>query len=84
VVLGAAALLCITTALSRADESDPRKILKMMSDHTESQKVIALTFDTDIEVITLDLQKFQFTASNGLLVDRTGGSGPYPPAGTPT
>ncbi len=73
VAVGATALLCLTTALSRADEGDPRKILKSMSDYMARQKTFALTYDTDIEVITLDLQKVQFTASGSLLVDRAGG-----------
>jgi hypothetical protein len=73
VVIGAVALLSLTTTLSRADEGDPRKILKAMSDYMARQKTFALTYDTDIEVITLDLQKVQFTASGSLLVDRAGG-----------
>src|SRR4051812_49016266 len=73
VVLGAATLLSLTTALSRADDGDARKILKSMSDYVTSQKSFAVTFDSDTEVITLDLQKVQFTASGSLLVDRAFG-----------
>jgi hypothetical protein len=60
-VLGAAALLSLTTAPSRADDGSARKILKFMSDYVTSQKSFAVTFDSDIEVLTLDLQKVQFT-----------------------
>jgi hypothetical protein len=73
VALGAAALLTLTTALSHADDGDARKILKSMTDYVTTQKSFALTFDSDIEVLTLDLQKVQFTASGSLLVDRTAG-----------
>jgi hypothetical protein len=90
VAVGAAALLSLTTALSRADDGDPRVILKARSDYVASQKTCALTYDTDIEVITLDLQKGQFTASGTFAYGATAGvaAGPaipgvdaYPPGG---
>ena len=34
-----------------------------MSDFVASQKNISVTFDSDVEVITSDLQKLQFTSS---------------------
>jgi hypothetical protein len=73
VVLGAAALLSVTTVLSRADDGDPRKILKAMSDYMAAQKSLSVRYDADIEIITPDLQKIQFTASGDVLVDRQGG-----------
>src|SRR4051812_34987525 len=73
VALGAAALLSLTTVLSRADDGDARKILKSMSDYVASQKSFALTFDSDIEVLTVDLQKIQFASSGSLIVDRAAG-----------
>ena len=73
VALGAAALLSLTTVLSRADDGDPRKILKAMSDYMAGQKTLSATYDADIEVLTLDLQKIQFTASGSVLVDRPAG-----------
>src|ERR1700719_3765143 len=57
------------TALSaRAD--DPAKILKAMSDYTAAQKSISATFDSDIEIITPDLQKIQFTSSGQIKLNR--------------
>ena len=45
---------------ARADSGDDaRAILKAMSDYVSSQKSIAATFNTDIEVITPDLQKIR-------------------------
>lgn len=49
---------------------DAGKILKSMSDYIASQKVISATFDTDIEVITPDLQKIQFASSGQLSLSR--------------
>jgi len=73
VVLAAAALLSITTVLSRADEGDPLRILKTMSDYLAEQKNLSVRYDADIEVVTPYLQKIQFTASGDVLVDRQGG-----------
>jgi hypothetical protein len=53
-----------------ASADDASKILKSMSDYIASQKVISATFDTDIEVITPDLQKIQFTSSGQLSLSR--------------
>jgi hypothetical protein len=64
-VLGAAGLRA-----SRADEADAKRILKSMSDYLAGQKVILLTFDADIEVITPELQKIQFTSSGQVLLNR--------------
>src|SRR5690606_28284381 len=59
--VGAAALLFITTVLARAEDGDARKILKAMTDYMAGQRNLSATYDTDIEVITPDLQKIQFT-----------------------
>jgi hypothetical protein len=50
-----------TLAVAQAD--DANKILKAMSDFMTSQKAFSLKYDSDIEVITTDLQKIQFTSS---------------------
>jgi hypothetical protein len=63
------------------DAHDAAKILKAMSDYTAGQKSISATFDSDIEIITPELQKIQFTSSgqmklnrpNKLRIRRTGG-----------
>ena len=49
---------------------DARSILKAMSDYVSSQKTIEFTFDSDIEVITPQLEKIQFTNSGDVLVSR--------------
>ena len=56
---------------ARADNGDDaRAILKAMSDYVSGQKSIAATFNTDIEVITPDLQKIQFDSSGQLQLNR--------------
>jgi hypothetical protein len=72
-LLGAAtAILGIFAASEALADSgdDARAILKAMSDYLSSQKSIAATFDTDIEVITPDLQKIQFDSSGRLQLAR--------------
>ena len=41
-----------------------------MTDYVASQKVISATYDSDIEVITNDLQKIQFASSGQMLLSR--------------
>jgi hypothetical protein len=50
-------------AMAAAQADDANKILKAMSDFMTSQKAFSLKYDSDIEVITTDLQKIQFTSS---------------------
>ena len=54
---------------ARADD-DAVKILKSMSDYVAAQKAISVTYDADIEVITNDLEKIQFTNSGALQMVR--------------
>src|SRR5271169_6740308 len=63
-------LLLSLTPSAQAQDQDATKILKAMSDYVSSQKVISTTYDTDIEVITSDLQKIQFASSGQMLLSR--------------
>ncbi|MGM4894399.1 DUF2092 domain-containing protein [Tardiphaga sp. 839_C3_N1_4] len=75
----AVTFIAITTQSARAD--DPAKLLKTMSDYTAAQKSISATFDSDVEVVTPELEKIQFTSSgkiqlsrpDKLRISRTGG-----------
>ena len=49
---------------------DAMQILKAMTDYVSSQKVISATYDTDIEVLTDNLQKIQFASSGQMLLSR--------------
>ena len=65
------ALACIAALATPAlAEDDAAKILKAMADYTAGQKSISATFDSDIEVITPELQKLQFTSSGQMRLDR--------------
>jgi hypothetical protein len=55
---------------AQAQGSDAKSVLKAMSDYVSSQKTIELTFDSDIEVITPQLEKIQFTNSGEALLSR--------------
>jgi len=46
------------------------RILKAMSDYVASQKSISAAYDSDVEVITADLQKLQFSSSGQLSLSR--------------
>ena len=58
---GAAASVAIlvVSAGQTAHAQDAAKVLKAMSDYTAGQKSISATFDSDIEIITPELQKIQ-------------------------
>jgi hypothetical protein len=75
-------LFCSTSIASSASAADDApQILKAMSDYMASQKTISLTFDSDIEVVTPEVEKIQFASSGKMLlarpdklrVSRTGG-----------
>ena len=63
-------LLCTGPAMAEAQGSDATSILKAMSDYMSSQKTIKLRFDSNIEVITPQLEKIQFTNSGEALLSR--------------
>jgi hypothetical protein len=68
-LIASAGIFAVSRA--RADNGDEaRAILKAMSDYVSGQKSIAATFNTDIEVITPDLQKIQFDSSGQLQLSR--------------
>jgi hypothetical protein len=58
------------SSIAPAQAQDAAKILKAMTDYVASQKVISATYDSDIEVITNNLQKLQFASSGQLLLSR--------------
>ena len=69
----AAAIVAVVLASAlpaRAEEDGARKVLKAMSDYMASQANLSFKFDSDLEVITPDLQKIQFSASGDVLLSR--------------
>jgi hypothetical protein len=57
-------------AAQAAPDNDATQILKRMTDYLAAQQTISATIDTDIEVITTELQKIQFANSGQLLLSR--------------
>ena len=49
---------------------DAASLLKAMTDYTAAQKSITATYDSDVEVITPELQKIQFASSGQLKMTR--------------
>ena len=74
----------ILTATPAAQAQDgARKILKAMSDYVAAQKALTLTYDSDIEVITSDLQSAVHRLGSGQL-SRPDNFAPAAPAAMPT
>lgn len=65
-----AAVFALIAQGVHAQSPDAKAVLKSMSDYVSSQKTIELTYDSDIEVITSDLEKLQFTSSGEVLLSR--------------
>ena len=63
-----AILSLAATQGARAD--DPGKILKGMADYLAGQKSLSAKFDSDIEAVTPELQKIQFTSSGEMKMNR--------------
>lgn len=53
-----------------ANADDPAALLKAMSDYLASQKSLSAKFDSDIEVVTPELQKIQFSSSGEMKMNR--------------
>ncbi len=67
----AASLLLVgQSVLAQAREGDAKSILKATADYLSSQQTIELKFDSDIEVVTPELEKIQFTNSGEVLLSR--------------
>jgi hypothetical protein len=69
-VAAVSAAILVAAASDGARADDSAALLKAMADYTAAQKSITATFDSDIEVITLELQKIQFASSGQLKMTR--------------
>lgn len=70
ILLIALPLIFTAAPAARGDEESAKKILKAMSEYVASQTNLSLKYDTDIEVITPDVQKIQFSSSGEVLLSR--------------
>lgn len=62
--------ISVGPATAQTQESDAKSVLKAMTDYVSSQKHIELSFDSDIEVFTPQLEKIQFTNSGEAVLSR--------------
>jgi len=71
ILIGAALMMsvCFIPA-ANAQNGDAEKLIKGMADYVTSQKTLSITYDSDIEVITNNLQKIQFTSSGQVQLSR--------------
>ena len=67
----AAALLCTTAAQAQSSSAERAlQVLKSMSDFMTGQRSVTGEFEVDIDVITPDIEKIQFTSSGSLVLAR--------------
>lgn len=71
-VSAAAAAIAVLSVASgqQARADDPAKVLKAMSDYLAGQKSLSAKFDSDIEIVTPELQKIQFSSSGEMKMNR--------------
>jgi hypothetical protein len=69
-IMASAVVLTISAAGTACADDDAIKILKSATDYMAAQKTISASFDSDIEVITPDLQKIQFASSGQIKLSR--------------
>src|SRR5882724_837342 len=68
--LGAATAASLLLAALAARADDSADILKSMTDYLGTQKSLSASFDSDIEIITPELQKIQFASSGQMKLSR--------------
>jgi hypothetical protein len=57
-------------SFARADDAQARVLFKEMSNYLAGQKSISFDYDTSLEVVGADFQKFAFTSSGVMRLDR--------------
>jgi hypothetical protein len=68
--LGASIVMLTFAGAQSARADDPAKILKSMTDYLSGQNSLSASFDSDIEIITPELQKIQFSSSGQMKLNR--------------
>jgi hypothetical protein len=69
-IIIASAIVCVSSGASIARADDAAQILKTATDYMAAQQSITAKFDSDIEIVTPDLQKIQFASSGQLKLQR--------------
>ena len=70
VLLLAGSLLCVAPA--HADSASAKRVVKAMSDYMASQNNLSGEFDIELDVITPELEKIQYSSSGSVLIARPG------------
>ncbi|ALA19131.1 hypothetical protein AL346_19115 [Chelatococcus sp. CO-6] len=68
--MAASAVTAFLAWTAPVSAQDARAILKSVSDYVGAQENISATFESDIEVLTPDLEKIQFTSSGRMALTR--------------
>jgi hypothetical protein len=69
-VLALAALLLLAAPVVRAEVGDASSVLKAMAEYAGSLQTLELAYDSDLEIITPQLEKIQFASSGEILLAR--------------
>ena len=80
-LVAALAVMGAPVSAARAEDGDAKGILKAMADYVSHQENLSLKYDADVEVVTPNVEKIQFSASgdvtmsrpNRFRISRTGG-----------
>lgn len=72
VVVGVACMLVVGSILpvASAAETDPKAVLKAMSDYLAKQPTVAAKINSSIEIVTPDMEKIQFDSSSTVQLKR--------------
>ena len=70
-LIGAVLMMSVSVIpAANAQNGNAERLIKGMADYVTSQKTLSITYDSDIEVITNNLQKIQFTSSGQVQLSR--------------
>jgi hypothetical protein len=78
----ATTFIAFTAQSARADDAE--KLLKAKSDYSAAQKSISATFDSDIEIVTPELERFSLQAPENCSLRGRTNCGSVEPAAMPT
>src|SRR5215469_14066906 len=69
-VIALAALGSTSMAVARADEAQAKSLVKAMSDYLGAQKAISFDYDTNLEIVSPQVQKIRLASSGALDLNR--------------
>lgn len=67
---GVALAVALTAPMARADEAQPRALLKAMTDYLAAQPALSFDVDSSLEVVTDDEQKLTIASSGSIAMER--------------